>query len=211
MTWPTILIIFVSIFTLFNNINPTAGNIPQSSAPDQEVIKMRDMSYDQYLPYDTSYQIVSADVYQKIVSFIMDYNKNLDLTDVLSIAESTIKYGSEYNVDPLLLTAQMATESGFNRHAVSSSGARGLGQMMPLNFPAYNISEPHDVEQGVRAQAKMMNELLKMWNGNLQYALASYVEGCTSIKSKCGQEFKDATQHYVDKILQRYEKLKKFS
>jgi hypothetical protein len=83
--------------------------------------------------------------------------------------------------------------------------------MMPLNFPAYNISEPHDVQQGVKAQAKMMRELLKMWNGNLHYALASYVEGCTSIKSKVGQEFKENTQHYVDKILQRYEKLKKFS
>ncbi|MEI7942772.1 MAG: lytic transglycosylase domain-containing protein, partial [Candidatus Riflemargulisbacteria bacterium] len=184
MTWPTILIIFVSIFTIFNNINPSATNMSQASCPDQEVIQMRDMSYDQYLPYDTSYQIVSADVYQKIVAYIMDYNKNLELTDVLSIAEATVKFGTEYKVDPLLLTAQMAAESGFDRYAVSSSGARGLGQMMPSNFPAYNISEPHDVEQGVRAQAKMMKELLKMWNGNLNYALASYVEGCTSIKTK---------------------------
>ncbi len=208
MTWPTILIIFVSIFTLFNNFNPSSQ---PNSCPEQENIRMRQTDYDQYLPYDTGYQIVSANVYQTIVSYIMEYNQNLILTDVLNIAEATVKYGQEYHVDPLLLTAQMSSESGFNRYAVSPSGARGLGQMMPFNFSVYDITDPHDIDQGVRAQAKMMRELLKMWNGNLNYALASYVEGCNSIKSKVGQEFKPSTQEYVVKTLKRYEKLKNYS
>ncbi|MDD4526610.1 MAG: lytic transglycosylase domain-containing protein [Candidatus Margulisbacteria bacterium] len=206
MTWPTIIIIFVSLFTLFNNINYN----PQTNCNPQE-FQMRQTEYDQYLPYDTSYQIVSANLYQTIVSYVMNYNKNLVLTDVLEIAEANVKYGIEYNVDPLLLTAQQSAESSFNRHAVSPSGARGIGQFMPFNFPAYNITDPHNVAQGIKAQAKMMRELLDMWKGNINYALASYVEGCNSIKSKGSQAFKPSTQGYVDKILKTYENLKKLT
>ena len=45
--------------------------------------------------------------------------------------ELIVKYAAEKNLDPKLLKAWIATESGFNRKAYSSAGARGLMQLMP--------------------------------------------------------------------------------
>ncbi len=198
MTWSTILILFVSLFTILNNVNEPPNGIRQSE-------------YDQYLPYDTSYQIeiVSSNLQQKIVTYIMDYNKNVPITDVLQIAEANIKYGQEFNVDPLLLTAQQAQESRFDRHAISVSGARGICQFMPFNFDAYGISDPTCIDDGARAQARMMKEYLVIWKGNLNYALASYVQGINAIKRSAGAPFTVGTQLYVDKILRNYNYLKK--
>lgn len=201
MTWPSILIIFISLFTIFNTINPPSETIKNSTNLGAEYI----------LPPTSDYQIVSANSYQTIVSYVMDYNKSITITEVIAIAEAAVRYGIENNVDPLLLAAQMSAESSFNRMAVSVSGARGLGQMMPFNFETYEITDPHDINQGVRAQAMKMRWLLDMWEGSLNLALASYYQGQNAIKANLGKPFRNDTQQYVDKILSRYEKLKNYS
>lgn len=201
MTWPSVLIVFVSLFMIFNSINPPspATKTTPTISPEHVASPTAD------------YQIVSANIYQTIVSYIMDYNKSITITEVIAIAEAAVNFGIENNVDPLLLTAQMSAESSFNRMAVSSSGARGLGQMMPFNFDTYGITDPHDINQGVRAQAMKMRWLLDMWNGSMNYALASYYQGQNAIKANQGNPFRVDTQQYVDKILSRYEKLKSYS
>ncbi len=206
MTWPSIVIIFISLFTIFNTINP-----PSSSSKTFSLALENQAESGYIAPNTVDYQLVSANTYQTIVSYIMEYNKSITITEVIAIAEAAIKYGIENNVDPLLLTAQMSAESSFNRMAVSSSGARGLGQMMPFNFDTYGITDPHDVNQGVRAQAMKMRWLLDMWDNSLDHALASYYQGQNAIKANKGNPFRTDTQQYIDKILTRYNRLKTFS
>jgi soluble lytic murein transglycosylase-like protein len=215
--WPTILIVFVSLYTVFNTVNPPSEQLKRAerSKVESEISRsdyenLIKPSYT-YVSLETDYMRGSEQTYQTIVSYIMEYNRALTLNEVTAIAEAAVRYGIKNNVDPLLLTAQMSAESSFNRMAVSPSGARGLGQMMPFNFETYNITDPHDIDQGVRAQAEKMRWLLDMWEGNLNYALASYYQGHNAIRANIGRAFREDTQQYLDRILGRYQRLKNFS
>lgn len=108
------------------------------------------------------------------------------------------------------MTALYSVESSFNKMAVSSSGALGLGQLMPFNVKSYKVNEPFDVEQNIRGSVRMIYDMLSMWNNDVPHALASYYEGHNAIKRKYGQPFKQDTQAYVNKILSRYETLKSY-
>ncbi len=50
---------------------------------------------------------------------------------VLPVLEAAQEFGKERRIDPLLIMAVIAIESGFNPFAESSMGARGLMQVMP--------------------------------------------------------------------------------
>ena len=224
MSWASIVIVFVSLFTVFTSFNPSIevkrpvgavktyskGAVAANQAQSQSDYENKVQKESVVLPSNIDYSSNSSLSYQTIVSYIMDYNKTVPLSEVIAISEAAVEYGAENSVDPLLLAAQMSAESSFNRKAVSSSGAKGLGQLMPFNFEKYNISDPFDIQQGSRAQATMMKDLLDMWDGNVNYALASYYEGHNAIKSKKGTAFKPDTQKYVDKIIGRYNKLKNY-
>lgn len=48
--------------------------------------------------------------------------------------ENVLKYSAQYNVPPSLIFSVINTESGFDKDAVSSAGARGLMQITPETF-----------------------------------------------------------------------------
>jgi len=55
-----------------------------------------------------------------------------------------------------LLAAQCRWESSFNRHAVSSAGAKGIAQFMPDIWYEIGHGDPFNVHESVKAQAKYM-------------------------------------------------------
>jgi len=114
--------------------------------------------------------------YQVIISYMMDNYKNVYLADVLTIAENIVQNCAEQKIDPLLFAGLLAVESEFNRQAVSASGAKGLGQLMPVNIQIYGVSDPFDIAQNIRASSKMMRELINAWDGDMNYALASILK-----------------------------------
>jgi soluble lytic murein transglycosylase-like protein len=117
-------------------------------------------------------------------------------------------------IDPLWVTAVISVESSFNPQAVSSSGAKGLGQMLPGTAKDMGVTDPFDIDQGVRATAKYLAWLAKCWNGNprqFEMVLASYSSGIGTLKrqEQVGQAFTDDQLHYIALVQKTLDLLKK--
>ena len=61
-----------------------------------------------------------------------------------SIARLIIHAARSHAIDPALLAAVVRAESGFDARAESSTGARGLLQLMPARARALGVSDPCD-------------------------------------------------------------------
>ncbi|WP_322010725.1 lytic transglycosylase domain-containing protein [Paraburkholderia sp. J12] len=108
------------------------------------------------------------------------------------------------NVDPALVAAVIDVESGFNRNALSSAGARGLMQLMPATAMRFGVSNANDPVQNVAAGSLYLSQLLQQFSGNLPYALAAYNAGESSVRSYGGIPPFAETEAYVPRVLARY-------
>lgn len=72
-----------------------------------------------------------------------------------------------------ILSAVMQKESGGNPNEVPPKGAVGLFQFMPATAKQYGI-DPRDPQQSAQAAAKMLGELNRKYNGDIEKALAGY-------------------------------------
>jgi hypothetical protein len=122
-------------------------------------------------------------------------------TLVSEVAQST-------NLDPKLLHALIAVESGYNPQAVSRAGAVGLMQLMPATARRYGIQNSHDPLQNITGGARYLRDLLKMFNNDLPLVLAAYNAGEHAVLRHGRQipPFKE-TIAYVPKVLALYKKL----
>jgi soluble lytic murein transglycosylase-like protein len=116
-------------------------------------------------------------------------------------------YGSQHGVDPYLIYCLMSQESGFSSGATSAKGAQGLMQLMPGTAARYGITNPYDVEQNIKGGTRYLKDLLKMFNGRVDLALAGYNAGEGAVM-KYGNTVPpySETRNYVRLILQRYGK-----
>jgi soluble lytic murein transglycosylase-like protein len=62
--------------------------------------------------------------------YIIDSNPKVNMNDAVTMSNSILKWADQFNIDPSLLLALSQTESGFNKHSISSVGAVGLTQIM---------------------------------------------------------------------------------
>lgn len=116
---------------------------------------------------------------------------------------------ARHAVDPDLLFALVAVESSFDSQAVSSKGARGLGQVMFSTARALAprlIRRPEDLDsipRNLTVTALELRRLLNMWGGDLRAALKAYVFG---VGDRLG--FLHEGQAYVARICTYYAMLK---
>jgi soluble lytic murein transglycosylase-like protein len=123
-----------------------------------------------------------------------------------------------YNIDFELLQALIATESGFDTHAVSPKGAIGLMQLMPPTAQRYGVSgdaktpiekKLTDPKINIKAGSRYLRDLINMFPGKLELALAAYNAGEGAVQ-RYGNKippFKE-TQNYVITVMQIYHSLK---
>ena len=101
----------------------------------------------------------------------------------------------------------MEQESHFNSIAVSPVGAQGLMQLMPGTAARFGVSNAFDPSQNIAAGAKYLSQLLGMFGGRVDLALASYNAGEGAVL-KFGKQvppYKE-TQDYVKMISYKYTK-----
>lgn len=117
------------------------------------------------------------------------------------------QYGTQYGVDPYLIYCLMSQESSFITGAVSPKGAQGLMQLMPGTAARYGVTNPYDVAQNIKGGTRYLKDLLQMFNGRVDLALAGYNAGEGAVM-KYGNKIPpyDETQNYVRLILKRYTK-----
>ncbi|MDR1997197.1 MAG: lytic transglycosylase domain-containing protein [Candidatus Margulisbacteria bacterium] len=141
--------------------------------------------------------------YDRMEAVIRRYNKDLSQSDANQIKMAVNLYSKEKDIDPRLILALMARESGFNPNAVSSSGAIGLGQIMPFNYTELGISNPGDINQNVKGTIYYLKQKMDDWAGDsnqLDLSLASYLKGSGDIRRANGQ-FDEHTRTYIEDIL----------
>jgi soluble lytic murein transglycosylase-like protein len=112
---------------------------------------------------------------------------------------------NKYGVDPELVEALVAVESGFNTHAISPKGARGLMQLMPATAKRYgmkNEQELHIPAKNIDMGVRHLKDLLNLHNGQISLAIASYNAGQGAV-SKYGQRIPQyrETMMYVPAVL----------
>ena len=125
---------------------------------------------------------------------------------------------SAHDIDYELLQALIATESGFNASAVSPKGAIGLMQLMPDTARRYGVdTDRHgalerkltDPKVNIRAGTRYLRDLINMFPGQIELALAAYNAGEGAVMRAGNQipNYKE-TQNYVKNVLGLYWGLK---
>jgi soluble lytic murein transglycosylase-like protein len=114
-------------------------------------------------------------------------------------------YGNQYGVDPYLIYCLMSQESKFTSGATSPKGAQGLMQLMPGTAARYGVTNPYDVAQSIMGGTRYLKDLLTMFNGRIDLALAGYNAGENAV-IKYGYTVPpyDETRNYVKLIVKRY-------
>jgi len=124
------------------------------------------------------------------------------LTDVVASASAA------YHLDPDLVNSVIHAESGFNAHAVSPKGARGLMQLMPETANHLGVSDAFDPQDNVTGGSRYLRELLERYNFDLVKALAAYNAGPERVEQYRGVPPFRETRAYVAKIVHEYNKKK---
>nr|WP_231502334.1 lytic transglycosylase domain-containing protein [Herbaspirillum sp. RV1423] len=121
----------------------------------------------------------------------------------------------EFSVDPALLKAIMAAESGFNPAAVSPKGAIGLMQIMPETAERYGVQGDRrktiqqkltDPKINIRLAARYLRDLQVLFPKRLELAIASYNAGEGAVQKYNNQiPPYPETRNYVQLVAQFYQ------
>lgn len=116
------------------------------------------------------------------------------------------QFSELYDIDPLLIYAQMSQESSFRARATSSKGASGFMQLMPATARRFGVTNIYNPKQNIKAGVKYMRWLLDKFAGDTRLALAGYNAGEGAVM-KYGNKIPPyrETQNYVAKIMDHYE------
>ncbi|MDP8568197.1 lytic transglycosylase domain-containing protein [Methylophilus aquaticus] len=114
-------------------------------------------------------------------------------------------------IEPALIHAVIAVESGYNPRAVSAKGAYGLMQVLPATARGLSTVplKQWSASQQVMLGAHYLKQLLAMFKGDMQLALAAYNAGPNAVKTHHDSipPFAE-TRRYVPKVLAYYHAFK---
>ncbi|MGE5858226.1 MAG: lytic transglycosylase domain-containing protein [Solirubrobacterales bacterium] len=109
----------------------------------------------------------------------------------------------QHNVNPVLVEAVVATESGFDPAAVSPKGAGGLMQLMPRTASALGVVDRFDPRENIRGGVRHLRYLLERYQGSAALALAAYNAGEGAVDTHRVMPPYPETQQYVQRVLRR--------
>jgi soluble lytic murein transglycosylase-like protein len=110
-----------------------------------------------------------------------------------------------YGVEKALVHAVISAESGYNPYAVSRAGAIGIMQLMPDTAKRYGVKNVLDPVQNINGGVRYLKDLLVMFNGNIELAVAAYNAGENAV-IRAGNRIPNyaETVQYVPRVLGYY-------
>ena len=136
--------------------------------------------------------------------------KAVDISRLVPIIENAAKI---HGLDPKLIHAVIRAESGYNADAISPKGAIGLMQLIPATAQRYGVSNINDPTENIFGGARYLRDLLRMFNGDMELALAGYNAGENAV-IRAGNRIPPypETMAYVPKVMSFYKSvdLKRF-
>jgi len=124
--------------------------------------------------------------------------------------QATIRdVATRYFLEPELLHAVIQAESAYNPNARSPKGAVGLMQLMPATAERYGVFDRADPESNIEGGSRYLRDLLDMFNGDKNLALAGYNAGENAVK-RYGYQIPPyrETQNYVKIVMGLYQQHK---
>lgn len=113
-----------------------------------------------------------------------------------------------WGVDPALVKAIIANESGFDANATSKTGAQGLMQLEPGTAAGLGVADAYDPAQNIWGGTRYIRGLLDRFHGDLRLAVAAYNAGPGAVEKYGGVPPYAETQAYVENVLDTYQKYK---
>lgn len=181
---------------------------PRSSAPRAQSPAQAPAASDEPMMFADDERIESqVPAYENLVR---RFNKKLSPELVEEIARGLLNAAYSQNMDPRFLAAIVAVESDFDPRCLSSSGAMGLGQVMPFNMPEVGMqkADAWNPTKNLLATAMLLRGHLDDFksrpNGTL-LAVAAYNAGPNAVK-RAGYKVPRGpqVQRYVWKVYYRY-------
>jgi soluble lytic murein transglycosylase-like protein len=110
-------------------------------------------------------------------------------------------------LEPALIHAVISAESGYNPLARSHKGAAGLMQLMPETAKRYGVRNRLDPAQNIHGGARYLRDLVRMFNNDLQLAVAAYNAGENAVV-RHGNRIPpySETMTYVPRVMSYYKK-----
>ena len=122
-----------------------------------------------------------------ILTFFVVDNHNYPLK-----YEDVIRAEAEKNeLSPQIIAAMINTESGFDKDAISSSGAIGLMQLMPttakdmaqrIGYQDFELEDLFVPDKNIEIGCYYLKYLLEYFDGDTTNALAAYNAGLSNVK-----------------------------
>lgn len=114
--------------------------------------------------------------------------------------------GRAHNVDPALIHAVIAAESGYDPLARSRAGAAGLMQLMPETARRFGARNRLDPTQNIQAGTRYLRMLMNLFDNDLELVLAAYNAGENAV-IRAGRRVPPypETRSYVPRVLEYYQ------
>jgi hypothetical protein len=116
------------------------------------------------------------------------------------------KVSPKYEVDPQLVLAFIAVESGFNANAVSPKNAQGLMQLIPETARRFRVRDAFNAEDNIKGGVAYLQWLLAFFKGDVPLVAAAYNAGERAVEKYRGIPPYPETRDYVRRITALYRK-----
>jgi soluble lytic murein transglycosylase-like protein len=127
-------------------------------------------------------------------------NRRRLATDVARVAQ-------QHRLEPALVNAVIAAESGFNPAAVSPDGAVGLMQLLPATAVDYGTIDLCDPVANLEVGTAHLARLLRQYR-NISHALAAYNAGEGSMQKQRRRVTYLETRRFVVRAIEYYWRFK---
>jgi soluble lytic murein transglycosylase-like protein len=120
------------------------------------------------------------------------------------VYNGTIEAAAErFSIPAALIKAVIKQESNYDTRAVSHKGAMGLMQLMPGTARSLGVEDPFDPEENIFGGTRYLVDLINLYEGNLNKALAAYNAGPQRVTTRVPNI--PETRGFVDAVLHFYE------